>query len=63
MKKQDGWDEVMKLAEKHGFITMAYGGTAILMCHEVQKEQGIYEKTQRMNGRKIKEEVEDARLL
>ena len=49
---QDGWYEVMELAEKHGFITQAYGGVAILMSHEVQKEQGIYEKTQRMNGRK-----------
>ena len=63
MNKKDGWDEVMKLAEKHGFITMAAGGTAILMCHEVQKEQGIYEKTQRMNERKTKEEAQDAWLL
>ena len=48
---QDNWTKVMNLAEKHGFITMAAGGTAVLMCHEVQKEQGIYEKTQKMNGK------------
>ena len=46
MNTMDTWGEVMKLAEKHGFITMAAGGVAILMCHEEQKKQGIFEKTQ-----------------
>jgi len=46
------WEEVMKLAEKYGFIARAYGGVAMLMCHEVQKEEGIFEEIQRMNGRK-----------
>ena len=50
---QDNWTEVMKLAEKHGFIAQAYGGVSILMCHEEQKKQDIYEKTQQMNGREI----------
>ena len=47
---KDRWKEVMKLAEKYGFITTAAGGVAILMCHEVQKEQGIFEMTQYKNG-------------
>jgi len=52
MSSQDkNWTEVMKLAEKHGLITMAYGGVAVLMHHDEQKKQGIYEKTQSMNGR------------
>lgn len=40
----------MKLAEKYGFITMAAGGVAILMTHENQKEQGIFEKIQYVCG-------------
>jgi len=53
MNTQDNnWTEVMKLAEKYGFITMAYGGVSVLMSHEGQKKQGIYEKTQLMNGKK-----------
>lgn len=46
--KMDNWDEVMKLAEKYGFITMASGGVAILMTHDNQKNQGIYEKIQKI---------------
>jgi hypothetical protein len=38
------WSEVMKLAEKYGFIIQAYGGTAILATHENQ-----------MNGKCLKE--------
>lgn len=35
------WDEVMDLAMKYGFITFAYGGTAILVTHKNQlKEYG-----------------------
>lgn len=30
------WNEVMKLAEKYGFILQAYGGTAILATHRNQ---------------------------
>jgi hypothetical protein len=32
------WEEVMKLAEKYGFIIQAYGGTAVLATHENQSE-------------------------
>ena len=46
----DNWTEIMKLAEKYGFITMAAGGVAILMTHENQKEQGIFEKIQYVCG-------------
>ena len=28
------WTEVLELAEKHGFIRQAYGGTAILITHK-----------------------------
>jgi len=49
------WDEVMKLAQDGGFITMAAGGVAILMSHENQREQGIFEKTQAMNGKEVRQ--------
>jgi hypothetical protein len=42
----DKWDEIMEAAEQAGFIAMAAGGVAVLMTHEVQKKEGIYEKTQ-----------------
>ena len=42
------WDKVMTAAKKYGFIVMASGGVAVLMAHEVQKEQGIFEKTQKI---------------
>ena len=51
---KSNWDKVMKLAEEYGFITMAFGGVAILMSHEVQKEQGIYKKIQKINENKKK---------
>ena len=44
------WKEVMDLGRKYGFITRAYGGTAILMTQAVQKEAGIWEKVQWANG-------------
>lgn len=28
------WEEVLKLAEKYGFIRQSFGGTAILVTHE-----------------------------
>jgi len=28
------WTEVLKLAEKYGFIRQAFGGTAILITHQ-----------------------------
>jgi len=40
------WDEILTAASQSGFITYSFGGVAILMCHEVQKEQGIFEATQ-----------------
>ncbi len=43
------WQEVMKLAEKYGFILQAYGGTATLATQENQKQAGIWEKCQAMN--------------
>ncbi len=30
------WNEVLKLAEQHGFIVQAHGGTAVLATHENQ---------------------------
>lgn len=30
----DHWQEVLQLAEKHGFIRQAYGGTAVLITHQ-----------------------------
>ena len=40
------WNEILKEAEKQGLITMSYGGVAILMTYENQKEKGIYHDTQ-----------------
>lgn len=34
------WEEVMNLAEKHGFIRQASGGTAILVTHENVMKRG-----------------------
>lgn len=40
VKEQDKhWDEVMKLAEKYGFIIQAYGGTATLCTHKTYIEE------------------------
>lgn len=47
------WQEVMDIAEKHGFIIQAYGGVATLATHEVQlKELGKdkYKEIQNMNN-------------
>ena len=46
------WDEVMELAKKHGFIIQAYGGTATLATHSVQREyfgEDKYKRIQKMN--------------
>lgn len=32
------WEEVMRLAERHGFIIQAYGGTAILCSNSAYLE-------------------------
>lgn len=48
------WLEVMKLAEKYGFIIFAYGGVVTLATHAVQKEhfgEEKYKQIQEMNGR------------
>ena len=34
-EKPEQWEEVMKLAEKYGFIRFAYAGTALLSIEEV----------------------------
>jgi len=35
-EKGEKWEEVMKLAEKYGFIRFAYAGTALLTIEEVE---------------------------
>jgi hypothetical protein len=52
------WQEVMKLAEEHGFIVQSYGGAAILATHANQKEhygEEEYRRIQKMNGKEIPE--------
>lgn len=47
------WEEVMKLAEKYGFILQAYGGTALLATHRNQLEsygEPEYLRIQQMDG-------------
>lgn len=53
MKKTDShWSEVMKLAEKYGFIAQAYAGTATLATHEVLLDAlGEEEHLKRLRGR------------
>ena len=34
-EKAEPWEEVMKLAEKYGFIRFAYAGTALLSIEEI----------------------------
>lgn len=58
IKEMDShWNEVMDLAVKYGFITYAFGGTAILATHANQlKEYGEeeYRKFQKDRfGRKV----------
>lgn len=46
-KKHDtNWDKVMKLAEENGFITQAFGGTAVLVSNKEQIKNYGYEKYQ-----------------
>ena len=50
------WQEVLKLAEKHGFIVQAFGGVAVLATHAAQKEQfgeEGYCQIQKMNRREV----------
>ncbi|MCI9596658.1 MAG: hypothetical protein HFE75_05040 [Firmicutes bacterium] len=45
LKEMDAhWKEVMDLAERHGFIGQAFGGTAILLTHENQVKADGEEK-------------------
>lgn len=44
-KKHDAnWDKVMELAKENGFITQAFGGTAILISNNEQIKNYGYEK-------------------
>jgi len=38
MDKDQHWEDVLRLAEKYGFIVYAVGGVAVLATHQVQKE-------------------------
>ena len=44
------WEEILKEAEKSGFIVEAGGGVALLMTHEEQKENNLYEHVQYQCG-------------
>lgn len=44
-----GWQKVMRLAERHGFISSAYGGVAMLAIHQAVIEQlGTHEAAKRL---------------
>ena len=53
------WLEVMKLAEKYGFIGQASGGTAILLTHENQLEVDGEEKYLRRQKQMFNRNMED----
>jgi len=44
------WDEIVKLAEKAGLITVAAGGVMVLMHPNIQIEEGHYHRAQFMSG-------------
>ena len=48
------WNEVMDLAVKYGFITYAYGGTAILATHANQLKEYGEEEYLRLQGERFK---------
>jgi len=48
------WNEVMDLAVKYGFITYAYGGTAILATHQNQLKEYGEEEYRRLQGERFK---------
>lgn len=55
LKELDGhWNEVMELAVKYGFVTQAYGGTAMLATHKNQLEalraENYIQRQHDMNG-------------
>jgi hypothetical protein len=56
------WDQVMDLAKRHGLIAQAYGGTAILLHPDEQREQGIYEQCRKMSGLTAHDEQESLPL-
>ena len=37
--ENENWKEVMKLAEKYGFIVQAFGGVAVLATKEMQRKK------------------------
>ena len=53
------WSEVMKLAEKYGFIGQASGGTAILLTHENQLEADGEEEYLRRQKQMFNRNMED----
>lgn len=60
-KNDKHWDEVMALAKKYGFITVATAGTAILVTNRNQIENygyKEYKKIQEMNSVLKKGEAE-----
>jgi len=58
------WDKVMNLARENGFVTQAYGGTAVLVSNNEQiRNYGYkdYVKIQKANGLLEEVKVEDER--
>jgi len=56
VQADEHWEEVLKLAQKHGFIVQAFGGAAVLATHAAQKEQfgeDGYRQIQKMNRREV----------
>ena len=47
----DKWAEIIRMAEEFGFVYHSYGGVALLLHPDVQKEQGVYEQVQYACGR------------
>jgi hypothetical protein len=44
---EKAWDEIMKIASKHGLIIQAYGGAATLALPQVQRRAGLRERVLR----------------
>jgi len=56
----DPWNEVMKLAEKYGFIFYAHGGVTLLLSHEEQKKQDVFEALAKID--ELRDEIAEGLL-
>jgi len=47
----EAYEEIARLGREHGLIAQAAGGTIVIVHHETQKEEGIFDHVQWVNGK------------